>query len=135
MTAISDEWVSHVIILSSVHSWHINGFVTRFTWRVPLVNQELLTIPGHMSSSPVFSGVWVTRSLVLCVCFVDRCLSFCSFSFSYCVVCSSIYGFWIRPLLSTNSSVCRSLLWITNLKEYFYGNRENKLKIYSVLRF
>jgi hypothetical protein len=25
---------------------------------------------------PVFSGVRVTRSLVLCVCFVDRCLFF-----------------------------------------------------------
>jgi hypothetical protein len=30
---------------------------------------------------PVFSGVRVTRSLVLYVCFVDRCLSFCTFSF------------------------------------------------------
>jgi hypothetical protein len=26
-----------------------------------------------------FSGVRVTRSLVLCVCFVDGCLSFCVF--------------------------------------------------------
>ena len=43
----------------------------------------------------VFSGVHVARSLVLCVCFVDRCLSFCSFSFGHCVVCSSIYGFWL----------------------------------------
>ena len=40
------------------------------------------------------SGVRVTRSSVLCVCFVDRCLSFCTFSFGHCVVCSSsIYGF------------------------------------------
>jgi hypothetical protein len=45
-------------------------------------------------SPPDFSGVHVTRSLVLCVCFVDRCLSFCPFSFGHCVVCpSSIYGF------------------------------------------
>ena len=34
-----------------------------------------------------------TRSLVLCVCFVDRCRSFCTFSFGHCVVCPSIYGF------------------------------------------
>ena len=35
-------------------------------------------------------------SLVLFVCFVDRCLSFCTFSFVHCVVCSSsIYGFWL----------------------------------------
>ena len=32
----------------------------------------MLTLPEHLS----FSGVRVTRSLVLCVCFVDRCLSF-----------------------------------------------------------
>ena len=52
------------------------------------------TLPEHLSSPPVFSGVRVTRSLVLYVCFVDRCLSFCTFSFGHCVVCSSsIYGF------------------------------------------
>jgi hypothetical protein len=40
------------------------------------------------------SGIPVTRSLVLYVCFVDRCLSFCTFSFGHCVVgSSSIYGF------------------------------------------
>jgi hypothetical protein len=37
----------------------------------------------------------ITRSLVLYVCFVDRCLSFCTFSFGHCVVCSPIYGFWL----------------------------------------
>jgi hypothetical protein len=31
---------------------------------------------GAPEFTPVFSGVRVTRSLVLCVCFVDRCLSF-----------------------------------------------------------
>jgi len=32
----------------------------------------------------------------ICVCFVDRCLSFCAFSIGHCVVCSSsIYGFWL----------------------------------------
>jgi hypothetical protein len=45
--------------------------------------------------NPIFSGVRVSRSLVLCVCFVDRCLSFCTFSFAHCVVCSSLYGFWL----------------------------------------
>ena len=57
-----------------------------------IVEKELLTLPEHLSLSPVFSGVRVTRSLVLCVCFVDRCLSFCTFSVGQCVVCSSIYG-------------------------------------------
>ena len=63
---------------------------TRLTQRVQLVEQELLTLPVHMSSPPVVSGVRVTRSLVLSVCFVERCLSFCTFSFVHCVVCSSI---------------------------------------------
>jgi hypothetical protein len=37
------------------------------------------TLPEHLSSPPGFSGVPVTRSLVLCVCFADRCLSFVLF--------------------------------------------------------
>jgi hypothetical protein len=53
-------------------SWLITGFVTRLTRRVSLVEQELLTLPEHMSSPLVFNGVRVTRSLVLCVCFVNR---------------------------------------------------------------
>jgi hypothetical protein len=61
---------------------------------VALVDPELLTLPEHLSSPLVFSGVRVTRSLVLYICFVDRCLSFCTFSLDHCVVCStSIYGF------------------------------------------
>jgi len=27
--------------------------------------------------------------------FVDRCLSFCPFSFGHCGVCPSICGFWL----------------------------------------
>jgi hypothetical protein len=37
-----------------------------------------------MSLPPVLSGARVTRSLVLYVCFVDRCLFFCTFSFDHC---------------------------------------------------
>jgi hypothetical protein len=69
----------------------ITGFVTRLTRHVSPVQQELPTLPEHLSSPLVFSGVCITRSLVLCVCFVDRCLSFCSFSFGHCVVCSSVF--------------------------------------------
>jgi hypothetical protein len=43
----------------------------------------------------VLTGVCVAPSLVLCVCFVDRCLFFCPFSFDHCIVCPSIYGFWL----------------------------------------
>jgi hypothetical protein len=53
------------------------------------VEQEVLTLPEHLSSPPFFCGV----RLLLHVCFVNRCLSICPFSFDLCVVCSSsIYG-------------------------------------------
>jgi hypothetical protein len=72
--------------------------VTRVTRHVPIVEQELLTLPEHLSSPPVFSGVRVTRSLVLCVCFVDRCLSFCT---------DSDWSFGIfKLLLKTNTRFC-----------------------------
>jgi hypothetical protein len=73
----------------------------------------LFSVRSTPEFTPDFSEVRVTRSLVLCVCIVDRCLSFffwalccLSFidlrflipplvSFGHCVVCpSSIYGFW-----------------------------------------
>jgi hypothetical protein len=95
----NDHWCVPLVVSTSrsfPHSRLITGFITKLTRCVPLAEQELPTLPGHLSSPPVFSGVCVTRSLVLCVCFVDRCLSFCTFSFGHCVVCSSsIYGFWL----------------------------------------
>ena len=88
--------VSQMTTVMFPHSRLITGFVTRLTPRVPLVEQELLTLPEHRSSLPVLSGVGVTLFLVLYVCFVDCCLSFCTFSFGQCVVySSSIYGFWL----------------------------------------
>ena len=43
------------------------------------MEQELLTLPEHLSSPPVFSGVCVTRSLVLYECLVDRVCPFVLF--------------------------------------------------------
>ena len=62
--------------------------------------------------TPNFSGVSVTHSLVLCVCFADRCLSFCSFSFGHCVVCpSSIYGFWLPLWYLQTRLICTRKLY------------------------
>ena len=80
---------THFPVLSSFMTYH------RLTRWMTLVEQEQLTLPEHLSSLWVFSGIRITRSFVLCVCFVDRCLSFCTFSFGHCVVCSfSIYVLW-----------------------------------------
>jgi hypothetical protein len=86
--------LKHFPVLSSFITYH--RFAIILTRRVPLVEQELLTLPELLSSPPYFSGVCVTRSLVLCVCFVDRCLRFFILSVGHCVVCSSsICGFWL----------------------------------------
>ena len=61
---------------------------------MPLVEQERLILPEYLTS-PSFCGIHATWSLALCVCFVDRCLSFSPFSFSHCVFCPSISGFWL----------------------------------------
>ena len=76
-------------VYSSLMTYHR----TRLTRRMPLVEQELISLPENLSSAPVFNVVRVTRSLSWCVYFVYRCLSFCTFSFGHCVVCSSIYGY------------------------------------------
>ena len=91
------------------YSWLIIGFVTRLPRRLPLVQQKLLTLPEHLSSPAVFSGVRVTRSLVLCLFCVDRCLSFCPFSFGHFVLLQIL----ITSLASSNSSrQCWSfLIW------------------------
>ena len=81
---------------------------------MPLLEQELLTLPEYRSSPPVFSGGCVT-----CACFVDRCLSFCPFSFGHCVVCSSImYRFWLSLwYLKTLLSVLYLIL-VINWQKY-----------------
>jgi hypothetical protein len=62
---------------------------------VMFLELEMFTLPEHLSSPSIFSGVRVTRSFVSCICVVDRCLFFCIFPFGDCVVCLSfIYGFW-----------------------------------------
>ena len=65
--------VSRAIVGPFSPAFYRAAIVTRLKRRVPLVEQELLTLPEHMSSPPVFSGVRVTRSLVLYVCFVVVC--------------------------------------------------------------
>ena len=74
--------------------------------------------PQHLSSPLIFSGVRVTRVLVLCVCFVDRCLSFCIF-FCLAIVLSVCLRFFdLRilgtPLLSSNSSHHDIACWPLN---------------------
>ena len=89
---------------SFFHSWLISGLVTRLTRRVSLVKQELLIFSEHLSSSPSFSGVRVTRSLVLCVC---RSLFVLLYFFFWPLCCLLFFDIriLITPLVSSNSSL------------------------------
>ena len=78
-----------------------------------LVEHELFILPEHLSSPPVFSGVRVTRSLVLCVCFVHRCLSF--FFWQLC----SLFFFDLRILITSlaySNSSEQLYLFVTSTK-------------------
>ena len=61
------------------------------------VYQRNITLSENLRSPRFLVGFVLLDLLVLCVCFVDRCLSICTSSFDHCIVCSSsIYGFWLR---------------------------------------
>jgi hypothetical protein len=77
-------WFLSIWAPSRTHCWLIAleayiFFMLNITRRVPLVEHELLTIPVHLSSPPVFSGVRVTRSLVLCEMLCRSSVVFLSF--------------------------------------------------------
>ena len=74
MEYLCHKWYVPLLVNTSrslPHSWLITGFVTRLTRRVPLVDQELLTLPEHLSSYSIFSFMCMfCRSLfVLLYCF------------------------------------------------------------------
>jgi hypothetical protein len=84
MEYLCHKWPRYVPLVVNIsrsfpRSWLITGVVTRLTRRVSLVEQELPTLPEHLSSPSLFSGVRVTRSLVLYVCFVDLVCPFILF--------------------------------------------------------
>ena len=72
---------------------------------MPLLEQELLTIPQHLSSPPVFTGVRAAQSLVFCVVFC-RSLFVLLVFFCWPLCCLSFVDLqiMITPLVSSNSS-------------------------------
>ena len=68
--------------------------------KVPQLERELLERPLQLRSPPVFSGVRVTRSLVLYVCFVLL------YFFFWPLCCLFFFDMQIlnTPLVSSNSS-------------------------------
>ena len=90
----------------------VTRFVTRLTRQVPLVEQELPTLPEHLSSprSYLWGSCYSIFSFICMFCRLLFVLLY--FFFGHCVVCSpSIYGFWLPPLISSNSSFNKNKLW------------------------
>jgi len=70
---------------------------------------------GIPEFTPGFSAVRVARCLVLCVCFVDRCLSFCPF-FLLAIVLSVILIHCI--VCHSDSLYCLSILLRFTVSDY-----------------
>jgi hypothetical protein len=96
---------------------------------VSLVEQELLTLPEHMSSPPGFSGVRVTRSFVWCVCFVDRWLSFCTFLLA--IVLAVLLRYTDSDYLPFVSSNCISIEILQYTKGVTKSSKSNKDRQYN----
>ena len=83
--------------------------------------QELLTLPEHMSSPPLFSGVRVTRSFMCMFC---RSLSVLLYFFFWPLCYLFIFDIriLITPLVSSNSSDCLfgilSSSFVTNTEQF-----------------
>ena len=103
-------------VLSPCMTYH-RGFVTILTRRVPLMEQELLTLPGHTSSPPVFMwGSCCSISNCLCsvFCFVDHSLSFFCLVIKLSVLRFTVsdYPFGIFRLLLNYDRLVVTILFI-----------------------
>ena len=79
----------------------------------------------NILSSLVLSGVRVTRFLVLCLYFIDRCLFFCPFSFwSLCCPFFFDLRILINPLVYSNSDYhCGFLTLFLHIIPSYYHHR------------
>ena len=85
------------------------GCVPRVTWRVVLVEQEPLTLPVHLMSSPVLSGVRVSRSWVFCI-----------------MLCRLLSCFLLYMMLS---------VFLVTDSDFHFGNPRHKAIIYKCIYY
>jgi hypothetical protein len=78
--------------------------------------RKLFTLPEHLSSLPVFSEVQVNRSLLLCACFVDRCL----YLFFWPLCC--LFFFDLRILITSSVSSNSLYCFKCFLSDYIFHN-------------
>ena len=102
----------------------------RVTRRLSLVEQELLTLLQHLSPPRFFVGFvflnvyfsYLCSFALFCFCFVfcffvDRCLSFCTFSCCHSIVCPfAIYDFQLFLSYLQTFLICNHIFFIVILK-------------------
>jgi hypothetical protein len=81
----------------------ITGLLTKVKHRMPLVEQELLTVHSTGFHPRLIVGFLVAQSLGFCV-VICWTLSFCLYSFGYCLFSPLNYDFWLPLLVSPNFS-------------------------------
>ena len=106
LKVITGNWLSYNLIFFMLvttcprHRSHFIRFVTRVTRRVSLVDQELPTLPEHLSLPLVFS---VARYWVFCVGFCRSLFVLSFFFWPLCCLSSFDLRILITPLVSSNS--------------------------------
>jgi hypothetical protein len=87
----SNNVIQYAFVVTTITSFPlscpITDLLTRATWKVPLIEQELLITPRN-SSSPRSSGVRVVQSLVFFEVFCRQLFKFITF-LGHCIVCPS----------------------------------------------
>ena len=100
-------------ILSYPILWLITGFVTRLTERVSLVEQELLTIPEHLSSPRVLVGSCFSIISFICMSCRSLFVLLCFLFWPLCCLFFFDLRILITTLVSSNSSYTRPLTFLT----------------------
>jgi hypothetical protein len=104
---------------------------------VPLVEQELPTLPEHLSSALVFSGLLLLDIKFSVKCFVDRC--FCCWPL--CCLFFFDIRFWLPPFGILDTRIMITSLWylrytrilITSLWYLRYTDSDYPFGIFKLL--
>ena len=126
---LNGQWLHVIRPLSSItRSEDVVIFTHKYVYIYILIQKKCLRwITELLSSSPVFSGVLVIRSLVLCVCFVDRWLSF--FFWPLCCLFVCDVRFWL-PLWYLQTLL---VLLVKGWNNIFYFDSEIVHRQYKVI--
>ena len=114
------SWNIAELTLSNNHSLTLIDIVIsvliRFTACDYIHWYQLITLPGHLSSPSVFSGVRVTRSLVLCIVFCKSLfVLFSSFFWPLCFQSFFNLQLLITILISSNFSYLMTRVYNTGM--------------------